>query len=73
MLAEGWIIRNVGTWDFEKELIGLRETDTNAHIPIFIHLQQYLTSRSNRRSEEAVERRRWRNYYNKKKTQNTWR
>ena len=61
LLQEGWIIRNVGTWNFDRiELFWLREHDKSTHWPCFIHLQQYLTSRADRRSADAIARRRWR-------------
>ena len=61
LLQEGWIMRNVGTWDFDKtEILYLREHDETAHWPCFVHLQQYLTSRADRRSAAAIEKRRWR-------------
>ena len=61
LLQEGWIMRNVGTWDFNHiELFWLKEHDKSMHWPCFIHLHQYLTSRADRRSVEALAKRRWR-------------
>ena len=61
LLQEGWIMRNVGTWDFDHiELFWLKPTDTSMHRPCFVHLHQYLTTRADRRSADAIARRRWR-------------
>ena len=61
LLQEGWIMRNVGTWDFNHiELFWLKDHDEGMHWPCFIHLHQYLTSRADRRSAEALAKRRWR-------------
>ena len=57
ILRGRWAISSVGTWTFENEIIRIGPKDTNAHTPVFMHLQQYGTGRNDRRSQAAIQRR----------------
>ena len=70
LLKEGWVMRNVGTWDFDKvEILYLRSKDETAHMPCFVHLHQFLTGRADRRSAAAIEKRRWRAWHKQRNSQ----
>ena len=62
ILEERWIIDNVGTWTFENRVIQIADSDKDAHTPVYMHLIQHGTGRYQRRSKDAMARRRQRTY-----------